>query len=108
MPNYMKSLCAIPAFADAGVESVAATMTATYTDTPRKETEMRLTAAQLAALEARLGHKPTAAEVNAEADRLEASAKSGPTVTAAEVAAANPSPATAPAAPAARSHRCRQ
>lgn len=80
---YEVSLCAIPAFADAGVESVAATMTATYTDTPRKETVMRLTAAQLAALEARLGHKPTAAEVNAEADRLEASAKSGPTVTAA-------------------------
>lgn len=81
---YEVSLCAIPAFADAGVESVAATMTATYTDTPRKETDMR--------------HKPTAAEVNAEADRLEASAKSGPTVTAAEVAAANPSPATDPAA----------
>lgn len=81
---YEVSLCAIPAFADAGVESVAATMTATYTDTPRKETDMR--------------HKPTAAEVNAEADRLEASAKSAPTVTAAEVAAANPSPATDPAA----------
>lgn len=81
---YEVSLCAIPAFADAGVESVAATMTATYTDTPRKETDMR--------------HKPTAAEVNAEADRLEASAKSAPTVTAADVAAANPSPATDPAA----------
>ena len=93
---YEVSLCAIPAFADAGVESVAATMTATYTDTPRKETEMRLTAAQLAALEARLGHKPTAAEVNAEADRLEASAKSGPPVTAAMPRI--PSPATAPAA----------
>ena len=46
---------------------------------------MRLTAAQLAALEARLGHKPTAAEVNAEADRLEASAKSGPPITAASM-----------------------
>lgn len=79
---YEVSLCAIPAFADAGVESVAATMTATYTDTPRKETDMRLTAAQLAALETRLGHKPTAAEVNAEADRLEAS------ITAATITAA--------------------
>lgn len=76
---YEVSLCAIPAFADAGVESVAAAMTATYTDhTPRKDTDMRLTAAQLAALEARLGHKPTSDEINTEADRIEASVKTGP------------------------------
>lgn len=76
------SLCAIPAFADAGVESVAATMTATYTDTtPRKEHEM-LTAAQLAALEARLGRKATESEIKAEANRITA-AMAGQTVTAA-------------------------
>lgn len=78
---YEVSLCAIPAFADAGVESVAATMTATYTDTPPKGNDM-LTAAQLAALESRLGRKATTAEIKAEADRITA-AMGGQTVTAA-------------------------
>lgn len=79
---YEVSLCAIPAFADAGVESVAATMTATYTDpTPRKETDM-LTAAQLAALEARLGRKATEADIKAEAARITA-AMSGQNINAA-------------------------
>lgn len=95
---YEVSLCAIPAFADAGVESVAAAMTATYTDTPRKDTTtMRLTPAQYEALQLRLGHKPTDAEINAEADRLEA-AIATPAPTAQPGLEVNLTNATAPSA----------
>lgn len=84
------SLCAIPAYSDAQVTDVAA-MAA-----HRKESTMKLTAAQLAALTATLGHAPSDAEIDTEADRIAAAA---PASTAGE-ANTSTDAAAAPAAPA--------